>query len=139
MRDDAFSRVGKDGPDYFIDGVENNVNSHIYRFKNACYNAFVQTKSPRAPLCRRISGIMSVPLYLDDFLPGSHLVISNITGLPVYQRKADVTFTVSCTYVYIHVHAQLFKKRVGYTCMHKKFPPPAYIYHLQNYGFCRMN
>lgn len=32
MRDDAFSRVGKDGPDYFIDGVENNVNSHIYRF-----------------------------------------------------------------------------------------------------------
>ena len=47
MRDDAFSRVGKDGPDYFIDGVKNNVNSHIYRFKNACYNVFIQTKSPR--------------------------------------------------------------------------------------------
>jgi hypothetical protein len=41
MRDDAFSRVGEDGPDYFIDRVENNVNSHIYRFKNACYNDFI--------------------------------------------------------------------------------------------------
>ena len=38
MRDDAFARVGEDGPDYFIDRVENNVNSHIYRFKSACYN-----------------------------------------------------------------------------------------------------
>lgn len=38
MRDDAFARVGEDGLDYFIDGVENNVNSHIYRFKSACYN-----------------------------------------------------------------------------------------------------
>ena len=33
MRDDTFARVGEDGPDYFIDRVENNVNSHIYRFK----------------------------------------------------------------------------------------------------------
>ena len=53
-------------------------------------------------LYRRISGIMSVPLYLDSFLPGSHLVIDNTTDLPVYQGKADVTFTVSYTYV----HAQ---------------------------------
>lgn len=96
---------------------------------------FYTNKITKRPLCRRISGIMSVPLYLNDFLPGSHLVISNITGLPVYQRKADVTFTVSCTYTYIH--AQFFK-RVGYI-MHEKFPPPAQVYHLQNYGFCRMN
>lgn len=38
---------------------------------------------------------MTVPLYLSSFLPGSHLIIDNITGLPVYQGSADVTFTVS--------------------------------------------
>ena len=32
MRDDAFARVGDDGPDYIIDRVNNNVNEDIYRF-----------------------------------------------------------------------------------------------------------
>ena len=103
MRDDAFARVGEDGPDYFVDRVENNVNSHIFRFINACYNGITQKSLTKHYTCRRISGIMSVPLYISSFLPGSHLVIDNTTNLPVYQGKADVTFTVSYTYVHVQL------------------------------------
>ena len=33
MREDAFARVGQEGPDYSIDKVEDSVNENIYRFK----------------------------------------------------------------------------------------------------------
>lgn len=32
MRNDAFARVGDNGPNYIIDRVDDNVNENIYRF-----------------------------------------------------------------------------------------------------------
>ena len=47
-------------------------------------------------MCRRFRGIMLVPSYLTSALPGSHLVTDS-TGLPVYQEDVMVTFTVGET------------------------------------------
>lgn len=32
MRDDAFVRVGTQGPEYFLNSVEDNVNENIFRW-----------------------------------------------------------------------------------------------------------
>lgn len=42
---------------------------------------------------------MSVPVYTNGPLPGAHLVVDDVTGLPVYQEQASALFTVSTSCV----------------------------------------
>ena len=52
---------------------------------------------------RHITGIMTVPLYLNTPFPGSHLVIDD-NGLPSYQMDASAAFTVTDINNYINNH-----------------------------------
>ena len=72
MRDDALAKVGGDGPPYVVTKVEDNPNPHIRR---------------------RISGTMTVPLYLDRPEPGGRLFTS-ADGLPKQNGTFEVPFVV---------------------------------------------
>jgi len=72
MRDDALAKVGPDGPAYVVTKVEDNPNPHIWR---------------------RLTGKMTVPLYLDKPEPGGKLVL-DAKGLPVQHGTADFDFVV---------------------------------------------
>jgi hypothetical protein len=72
MRDDALGKVGDDGPAYVVTKVEENPNPHIRR---------------------RITGTMTVPLYLDTTALGGHLVLGS-DGLPKQNGTADYAFVV---------------------------------------------
>ena len=72
MRDDALAQVGPDGPAYVIDTVEDDPNPHIWR---------------------RITGRMTVPLYLDKPEPGGKFVL-DASGLPTRNGTAEFDFVV---------------------------------------------
>ncbi|APR75368.1 Hypothetical protein A7982_00714 [Minicystis rosea] len=72
MRDDALAKVGDLGPEYTITNVEENPNEHIRR---------------------RITGKMTVPLYLDKPGPGGKLVL-DANGLPTQNGTAEYEFVV---------------------------------------------
>jgi hypothetical protein len=72
MRDDAFSRLPPDGPDYAVTSVQENVSIFVARV---------------------VQGVVRVPLYLSSTAPNSTLVIGP-DGMPVFQGFANVTFTV---------------------------------------------
>jgi hypothetical protein len=84
MRDDALATVGKLGPEYTIDKVEENPNANIRR---------------------RISGKMKVPLYLDKPEPGGKLLFG-ANGLPKQNGTAQFEFVV-------HVPHSALKKPAG--------------------------
>jgi hypothetical protein len=67
MRDDALAKVGSMGPEYTIEGVEENPNEHIRR---------------------RIHVKMKVPLYLNQPDPGGRLMLDEI-GMPVQNGYAE--------------------------------------------------
>lgn len=71
MRDDAFAKVGADGPEYTIVQVDENPGPHVRR---------------------RIRGNMRVPLYLDQPDPGARLVFGP-DGLPRQNGTAEFPFT----------------------------------------------
>jgi hypothetical protein len=72
MRDDAEKRIADDGGlKYFVTKVEENPNDDISRL---------------------VHGKMTVPLYLNNVLPGSNLVI--VDNKPQYQRMANFSFLV---------------------------------------------
>ena len=73
MRDDALARVGAAGPAYVIDKVEDD---------------------PNADIRRRITGRMTVPLYLDKPEPGGALVLGP-DGLPMANGTAEFEFLVN--------------------------------------------
>lgn len=75
MRDDALAKVGKDGPDFKITSVEN------------------FTVAENARVARRIHGMMTVPLYLDQPGPGAHLML-DADGKPMQNGTADFEFVV---------------------------------------------
>ncbi len=72
MRDDALAIVGDQGPAYAIDMVEEDPNPYIKR---------------------RITGHMTVPLYLDKPGPGGKLML-DAAGLPKQNGTADYSFLV---------------------------------------------
>lgn len=72
MRDEALAEVGKDGPPYVIDKVDENPNPHIRR---------------------RILGRMTVPLYLDKPEPGGAFQLGP-DGLPQKNGTAEFEFLV---------------------------------------------
>jgi hypothetical protein len=72
MRDAAYSVVGQDGPSYTITEV---------------------TDSPGPHLARRIRGMVTVPLYVDQPDPGCH-INRDANGMPVQNGTADFPFTV---------------------------------------------
>jgi hypothetical protein len=73
MRDDALAKVGDMGPTYTITKVEENPNPHIRR---------------------RITGLMTVPLYLDSPMPGPVHMVLGPDGLPKQNGTMDVEFLV---------------------------------------------
>jgi hypothetical protein len=72
LRDDALAKVGADGPAYVVDLVEENPNPHIRR---------------------RISGRMTVPLYLDQQGPGGKLLLDD-HGVPIQNGTTEFPFVV---------------------------------------------
>lgn len=72
MRDDALNTAGADGPKYTITAVTDNPNPYIRR---------------------RITGKMTVPLYLDQPGPGASLVFGP-DGMPKQNGTADFDFLV---------------------------------------------
>ena len=72
MRDDALAKVGADGPEYVITKVEDKPNEHILV---------------------RLTGHMTVPLYLDKPGPGGRLVLGP-DGLPKQNGTADYDFVI---------------------------------------------
>ncbi len=72
MRDEALATVGDDGPPYVVTGVEENPNIYIRR---------------------RISGTMTVPLYLDRAEPGGRLALG-ADGKPHATGTLEVPFVV---------------------------------------------
>jgi hypothetical protein len=72
MRDDALATVGGEGPEYTITSTEEDPNPHIKR---------------------RIHGLMTVPLYLDDPAPGGRLLLGG-DGLPQQNGTAEFEFLV---------------------------------------------
>jgi hypothetical protein len=72
MRDEALALVGADGPEYTITKVDDHPNSHILQ---------------------RITGTMTVPLYLDQPGPGGKLVVGP-DGLPKQNGTADFEFLI---------------------------------------------
>jgi hypothetical protein len=72
MRDDALAKVGPDGPSYVVTKIEENPNPHVRR---------------------RITGTMTVPLYLDTTALGGHLALGD-DGLPKENGTADYDFVV---------------------------------------------
>jgi hypothetical protein len=73
MRDDALAAVGEMGPEYRITKVEDNPNPNIRR---------------------RITGVMTVPLYLDSPNPGRVHLVLDANGLPKQNGTMDVEFLV---------------------------------------------
>jgi hypothetical protein len=72
MRDEALATVGSSGPGYTITKVEENPNPHIRR---------------------RLTGMMTVPLYLDQPGPGANLNLGP-GGMPMQNGTADFPFLV---------------------------------------------
>jgi len=72
MRDEALAQVGADGPEYVITKTEDNPNPHILQ---------------------RLTGLMTVPLYLDKATPGGRLVLGP-DGRPKQNGTAQFEFLV---------------------------------------------
>lgn len=72
MRDDALAKVGPLGPTYVITKIEND---------------------PNPWLSKRLTGMMTVPLYLDRPESGGRLVLGS-NGLPMQNGTADFEFLV---------------------------------------------
>jgi hypothetical protein len=72
MRDDALAKVGADGPEYVITKVEDKPNDEILK---------------------RLTGVMTVPLYLDKPGPGGRLVLGP-DGLPKQNGTAEYEFVI---------------------------------------------
>ena len=72
MRDDLYEKIGEDGPEYTITGVEENVNESTGR---------------------RVYGDMTVPLYTEFDGAGS-LLNRDADGMPYAQGETTVPFTI---------------------------------------------
>jgi hypothetical protein len=72
MRDEALALVGADGPEYVITKVEDRPNPNILK---------------------RLTGLMTVPLYLDKPGPGGRMVLG-ANGLPKQNGTAEYEFVI---------------------------------------------
>lgn len=114
MRDDAFARVGEDGPDYLINGVENNVNSHIYRFISACYMALHKNHWQNAII--HAGGYLELCLYLYTSVVFCLALTWLLTMLLICQSTKEklMSHLQYVITIYIHVHAQLWPAKVAW-------------------------